>query len=145
MLCSVRDVQDRPSRPMTAGSAASRRCCSMAWRRDLGCGAVSRGPGCDRPWQGLRARAVPARDIKPGDAEPDPHLRSTREVQGYHVEASDGDAGHVDDSCRCALDQPALAATPTAVGTAGGEPLSASIRRRRISLYVRSVSVTFDS
>ena len=29
--------------------------------------------------------------------EPDPHLRSTREVHGYHVEASDGDAGHVDD------------------------------------------------
>jgi uncharacterized protein YrrD len=27
----------------------------------------------------------------------DPHLRSAREVKGYHVEASDGDVGHVAD------------------------------------------------
>lgn len=27
----------------------------------------------------------------------DPHLRSTREVIGYHIAASDGDIGHVDD------------------------------------------------
>lgn len=27
----------------------------------------------------------------------DPHLRSTREVSSYHIEAADGDIGHVDD------------------------------------------------
>lgn len=27
----------------------------------------------------------------------DPHLRSTREVSGYHIQASDGEIGHVDD------------------------------------------------
>ncbi len=27
----------------------------------------------------------------------DPHLRSTREVSGYHIEASDGEIGHVED------------------------------------------------
>jgi hypothetical protein len=28
---------------------------------------------------------------------PDPHLRSTREVIGYHIQARDGEIGHVDD------------------------------------------------
>jgi hypothetical protein len=33
-----------------------------------------------------------------GDAdEGDPHLRSVREITGYHVEAADGDIGHVED------------------------------------------------
>ncbi|HEY0945081.1 MAG TPA: PRC-barrel domain-containing protein, partial [Opitutaceae bacterium] len=27
----------------------------------------------------------------------DPHLRSAREVRGYHIEASDGSIGHVED------------------------------------------------
>jgi sporulation protein YlmC with PRC-barrel domain len=31
------------------------------------------------------------------DNEGDPHLRSTREVRGYHVQATDGAIGHVDD------------------------------------------------
>lgn len=35
-------------------------------------------------------------NARPGRA-PDPHLRSTQEVRGYHLEAIDGDAGHVDD------------------------------------------------
>lgn len=29
--------------------------------------------------------------------EADPHLRSTREVIGYHIQANDGGIGHVDD------------------------------------------------
>lgn len=30
-------------------------------------------------------------------AKGDPHLRSTREVKGYHIHASDGEIGHVED------------------------------------------------
>ena len=30
-------------------------------------------------------------------AEGDPHLRSTKEVSGYHIQARDGELGHVDD------------------------------------------------
>jgi hypothetical protein len=30
-------------------------------------------------------------------AQADPHLRSTREVIGYHIQARDGDIGHIDD------------------------------------------------
>jgi uncharacterized protein YrrD len=32
-----------------------------------------------------------------GDPEWDPHLRSTREVTGYHVQATDGEIGHIED------------------------------------------------
>ena len=32
-----------------------------------------------------------------GQAQDDPHLRSTREVTGYHIEAVDADIGHVQD------------------------------------------------
>jgi hypothetical protein len=31
------------------------------------------------------------------DDEGDPHLRSTREVTGYHIQATDGKIGHIDD------------------------------------------------
>jgi len=31
------------------------------------------------------------------ESEGDPHLRSTREVDGYYIHASDGDIGHIDD------------------------------------------------
>jgi hypothetical protein len=41
------------------------------------------------PWPGTDARAE--------SGEGDPHLRSTREVTGYHIAASDGGVGHVDD------------------------------------------------
>jgi sporulation protein YlmC with PRC-barrel domain len=34
---------------------------------------------------------------KDGEHKPDPHLRSTREVTGYHVQARDGQIGHVED------------------------------------------------
>ncbi len=58
------------------------------------------------------AMAAPGADIQPmvqppADPHPqasafeseeaDPHLRSTREVTGYHISASDGDIGHVED------------------------------------------------
>jgi len=32
-----------------------------------------------------------------GEKAWDPHLRSSHEVSGYHIEAADGDIGHVDD------------------------------------------------
>jgi uncharacterized protein YrrD len=32
-----------------------------------------------------------------GEKAWDPHLRSTREVSGYHIQAADGEIGHVDD------------------------------------------------
>jgi hypothetical protein len=46
------------------------------------------------------ATRVGAAGPPPTDADPassDPHLRSVDEVIGYHVAASDGDAGHVED------------------------------------------------
>jgi hypothetical protein len=33
----------------------------------------------------------------PGEKAGDPHLRSTNEVTGYHIHATDGEIGHVDD------------------------------------------------
>jgi hypothetical protein len=39
-----------------------------------------------------------AASCQPGEeAEDDPHLRSVREINGYHVAALDGDLGHVDE------------------------------------------------
>ena len=35
--------------------------------------------------------------IRDDERQDDPHLRSTRAVTGYHLQATDGDAGHVDD------------------------------------------------
>jgi hypothetical protein len=39
----------------------------------------------------------PPEQAKPARDEGDPHLRSVREVRGYHIHATDGDIGHVDD------------------------------------------------
>lgn len=36
-------------------------------------------------------------DDATGHIERDPHLRSTKDVSGYHVQATDGDLGHVED------------------------------------------------
>lgn len=47
-------------------------------------------------WHGaayLAAAQVSAQKERKGD----PHLRSTREVIGYHIQATDGEIGHVDD------------------------------------------------
>lgn len=47
---------------------------------------------------------LPVVEVPPPPPEPpplegpgDPHLRSAREVMGYHIEATDGDIGHVED------------------------------------------------
>jgi sporulation protein YlmC with PRC-barrel domain len=46
----------------------------------------------------LPKKETPARGEEPiGRAQEDPHLRSTREVTGYHIEAADGGIGHVQD------------------------------------------------
>lgn len=52
-------------------------------------------------WSGsapmLSGQELEAVKEKRGAAEADPHLRSTREVTGYQIQASDGDIGHVAD------------------------------------------------
>jgi uncharacterized protein YrrD len=37
------------------------------------------------------------RESTPGEKAGDPHLRSTHEVSGYHIQAADGEIGHVED------------------------------------------------
>ena len=44
-----------------------------------------------KPWRKRDAQA------RPGLESADSHLRSTAEVTGYHIEASDGEIGHVKD------------------------------------------------
>lgn len=39
----------------------------------------------------------PRRDAPAGREKGDPHLRSTAEVEGYHIEAADGGIGHVEE------------------------------------------------
>jgi uncharacterized protein YrrD len=36
-------------------------------------------------------------ETTPAEQEWDPHLRSTREVTGYHIQATDGEIGHIED------------------------------------------------
>jgi len=52
-------------------------------------------PGIGNPYMGsdLSKWREPAK----GERHWDPHLRSTRDVSGHHVQASDGEIGHVDD------------------------------------------------
>jgi sporulation protein YlmC with PRC-barrel domain len=47
------------------------------------------------PPEGVMGRA--SDEMKTEEEKGDPHLRSTREVSGYHIEASDGEIGHVED------------------------------------------------
>lgn len=50
-------------------------------------------------WAGAGSPAIPPPDpeeVKRGDRG-DPHLRSAKEVTGYHVSATDGSIGHVED------------------------------------------------
>ena len=44
----------------------------------------------------LPAGAGPS-PLEPGDDSVDPHLRSVKEITGYHIQARDGEIGHVDD------------------------------------------------
>ena len=58
------------------------------------------GAGIWGSWPNPKALAeAPQTKKKPAkkSARSEPHLRSTREVIGYHIKASDGEVGHVDD------------------------------------------------
>jgi hypothetical protein len=56
-------------------------------------GVPAAGPGPVAAAAVLAAQGEDAKEEPPAD----PHLRSTREVVGYHIEARDGEVGHVDD------------------------------------------------
>lgn len=49
------------------------------------------------PYWNASAYIAAARVNAQQDRAGDPHLRSTREVIGYHIQATDGEIGHVDD------------------------------------------------
>ena len=75
-----------------------------AFNAYYGYGAYWAGPGVWGPAiypRELRPAAPhvpwPGTDAGAQGEEGDPHLRSTREVTGYHVAASDGEVGHVED------------------------------------------------
>jgi uncharacterized protein YrrD len=48
------------------------------------------------PYLGLRTRGAPRQEVAESEAG-DPHLRSVVEVIGYHIHATDGEIGHVED------------------------------------------------
>lgn len=51
-----------------------------------------------RPYWDNRVPVRVAEEIEQIVSKPyDPHLRSTKEVLGYHIQASDGEIGHIDD------------------------------------------------
>ncbi|MCY7285868.1 MAG: PRC-barrel domain-containing protein [Cyanobacteria bacterium CAN_BIN43] len=49
------------------------------------------------PYPRLEADREKWDEITPEDQGWDPHLRSTREVMGYHIQATDGEVGHIED------------------------------------------------
>ena len=53
------------------------------------------GAGLASPSFGSRRREEYGADVQEKDG--DPHLRSTEAVTGYHIHASDGEIGHVED------------------------------------------------
>lgn len=53
--------------------------------------SMSGMPGDFEMWMPLPEGA------KTGESKGDPHLHSTREIEGYHMHASDGNIGHVED------------------------------------------------
>jgi len=59
-----------------------------------GASGVACGPGLGSPLpQSMHAKTAGLEPLNEGD----PHLRSIAEVTGYHIEASDGPIGHVED------------------------------------------------
>jgi hypothetical protein len=44
-----------------------------------------------------KKRVEEARAVPPQDPQGDPHLRSVDEVTGYHIAATDGEIGHVEE------------------------------------------------
>lgn len=67
----------------------------MYWTPKAGVVMGATPPGAARPdlTPGIAARQDQETSNLPGD----PHLRSMREVVGYHVQATDGEVGHVED------------------------------------------------
>ena len=65
------------------------------WR--TGVPAAGPGPIAAAPVMAAEGARAPEAAEEEGKPPIDPHLRSTREVTGYHIEARDGDVGHVDD------------------------------------------------
>jgi sporulation protein YlmC with PRC-barrel domain len=55
------------------------------------------GPYMWGPYPYIESDPEKWRVSKKGETAWDPHLRSTNEVSGYNIEASDGDIGHVED------------------------------------------------
>jgi uncharacterized protein YrrD len=59
------------------------------------------GPGTPEPPQSATTRPGAAAEVTPGgpvvESAADSHVRSWREVKGYHIHATDGEIGHVDD------------------------------------------------
>jgi hypothetical protein len=61
----------------------------------MGAPGYTGGARTAAPSLGSRRREEHGADIQEKDG--DPHLRSTEAVTGYHIHASDGEIGHVDD------------------------------------------------
>lgn len=59
--------------------------------------AMSRGAGYPDRTSAYAGTAAAAAKAQTTTEEEDPHLRSSKEVIGYYIEASDGDIGHVED------------------------------------------------
>jgi sporulation protein YlmC with PRC-barrel domain len=60
----------------------------------------------------------------PLNTDADPHLRSTKEVMGYHIQASDGDVGHIDDFI---MDQDAWTIRYLVIDTSNWMPASKKV------------------
>ena len=66
------------------------------WEEHPGTGVIAPANAQMQPLGGGQAAAdcsTPATTLENGN----PHLRSAREIRGYHIEATDGEIGHVDD------------------------------------------------
>jgi hypothetical protein len=90
-------VQDSP--PIAADQPVSRQY-EQEYFKYFGWPAYWHGPALWGPGPfPLLYPPVPALGDEPGTIHPsgDPHLRSVKEVSGYHLQARDGELGHVDD------------------------------------------------
>jgi hypothetical protein len=60
-------------------------------------GEYAWGPGPYPPPTPAFRMAEPVKDLEDEENPEENHLRSVKEVDGYHIQASDGDIGHVED------------------------------------------------
>jgi len=68
------------------------------WENYWGSGFYAGGSmGISTPFPVMDKKVLIEADQKVNHAEDDPHLRSTERITGYHLHASDGDVGHVND------------------------------------------------